>query len=87
LCFGQFAVHGVLLSYSSDPLAARRATGFNATPRGVGEAVHERLLALLAAGAIRPVVSRVVPFEALPAALDDMEDRRTVGRVVVQVGS
>jgi NADPH:quinone reductase len=87
LCFGQFSVHGVLLSYTSDPLAARRATGFNITPRVVGEAVHARLLELLAAGAIRPIVGREVDFLDLPAALDAMEDRSTIGRVVVHVSA
>jgi len=85
LCFGQFAILGVLLSYTSDPLAARQATGFNITPRAVGDTVHTRLLELLEAGRIRPIVGREVDFAELPAALDAMEDRSTIGRVVVHV--
>jgi NADPH:quinone reductase len=85
LCFGQYSVNGVLLSYTSDPLAARRATGFNITPRDVGNAVHAHLLELLHASAIRPIVGREVDFADLPAALDAMEDRSTFGRVVVHV--
>ena len=38
-----------------------------------------------AAGTIRPVLGGTVAFEGLPAALDDMEQRRTTGRIVVQV--
>jgi NADPH2:quinone reductase len=87
LCFGQFSIHGVLLSYTSDPLAARRATGFNITPRSVGDAVHAQLVELLDAGRIRPVVGREVDFLELPAALDAMEQRSTMGRVVVHVAS
>ena len=85
LCFGSYAVCGVMLSYTSDPVMARKATGFNITPRSVGEAVHADLLGLLAAGAIRPVVGREVDFADLPAALDAMEDRETMGRVVVHL--
>jgi len=85
LCFGQFSIHGVLLSYTSDPIAARRATGFNITPRAVGDAVHARLLELLDSGSIHPIVGREVDFLDLPAALDAMEDRATIGRVVVHV--
>jgi NADPH2:quinone reductase len=85
LCFGSFSVCGVMLSYTSDPLAARRATGFNITPRSVGEAVHAELGRLLDAGAIHPVVGREVAFADLPAALDAMEDRETMGRVVVHL--
>lgn len=83
LCFGNFSVGGVLLAYTSHPLAARRASGFNVTPRQVGEELHSRLLALLAAGRIRPVVGATVDCTELPAALDAMEERRTVGRTVV----
>jgi NADPH2:quinone reductase len=85
LCFGQFSINGVLLSYTSDPLAARQATGFNITPRAVGDTVHTRLLELLEAGRIRPIVGREVEFVDLPAALDAMEDRATIGRVIVHV--
>lgn len=83
LCFGNLSVGGVMLSYTSFPDAARRATGFNIVPRAVGDEVHRSLLELLDTGHIAPIVSEVVGFEALPAALDAMEQRRTIGRVVV----
>jgi NADPH2:quinone reductase len=85
LCFGNFSVNGVLLSYARDPLGIRRATGFNVTPRAVGDAVQARLVELLERGEIRPIVGREVDFMDLPAALDAMEDRSTMGRVVVRV--
>ena len=84
LCFGNYSVHGVLLSYTSDPIAVRRATGFNVTPRSVGDAVHAHLVEMLETAAIRPLVSREVEFADLPIALDAMEDRATTGRVVVR---
>ena len=86
LCFGNFSVGGVLLSYASDEVEARRRSGFNLTPRSVGDAVHAELTALVADGTIRPVVGRTVAFEDLPLALEEMEDRRTIGRTVVKVG-
>lgn len=85
--FGNFSVGGVLLSYNSNPEEARRLRGFNVTPRSVGDAVQSHLLALLAAGKIRPVIGDVVPFAQLPQALNDMEDRKTTGRVVVRAHS
>jgi NADPH2:quinone reductase len=85
LCFGNISVGGVLLSYSSDPLAARRRSGFNITPRAVGERVQSRLVELLEAGRIHPVIGRTVPFDELPAALDEMEDRQTMGRTVIVI--
>jgi NADPH2:quinone reductase len=85
LCFGSYSVCGVMLSYTSDPVAARRASGFNITPRSVGEQVHAALVAMLADATFRPVVGDEVAFADLPAALDAMEDRATVGRVVVHL--
>lgn len=84
LCFGNFSVGGVLLAYTSHPQAARRATGFNVTPRAVGDEVHAHLIHLLTSGHIRPVVGATVGCEELPAALEAMEERRTVGRTVVR---
>ncbi|HEX5268403.1 MAG TPA: zinc-binding dehydrogenase, partial [Acidimicrobiales bacterium] len=84
LCFGNFSVGGVLLAYTSHPEAARRATGFNITPRATGEEVHARLTGLVAAGRVRPVVGATVGCEDLPAALEAMEERRTIGRTVVR---
>lgn len=83
LCFGNLSVAGVMLSYTSFPDAARAATGFNICPRSTGDDVHRALVELLDAGRIAPVVSDVVAFTELPAALDAMEQRRTTGRVVV----
>lgn len=83
LCFGNFSMGGVMLSYTSHPDAVRTATGFNITSRRVGEEVHRGLVELLDAGRIAPVIGGVVPFAELPAALDRMEARDTIGRVVI----
>ena len=48
-------------------------------------ALHDRVLGLVESGAVKPVVGLDVPFEELPQALDAMEQRRTVGRIVVRV--
>lgn len=85
LLFGQADIVGVLLSYTSYPEQARAATGWNITPRSVGDEVQARLIELLDAGAVRPVIGDRVPFEELPKALDAMENRETVGRVIVEL--
>ncbi|MEZ5168794.1 MAG: zinc-binding dehydrogenase [Acidimicrobiales bacterium] len=86
LCFGNFDVVGVILSYSD--VGPDHGTGpgprFNGQPTEVGRRVHGALLELLAEGAIRPIVGTRVPFEELPQALEDMEARSTVGRVVIE---
>ena len=85
LCFGNISLMGVLLAYLDSQLVPP-GSGFNPTPRAVGEQVHAHLIELLRAGRIRPLVGKTVPFEELPAALEQMEDRSTIGRVVVQIG-
>ena len=83
LCFGNVSIGGVLLSYRLDAAAVKRAAGYNVVPRSVGDEVQRSLVALLEAGKIRPFIGRTVDFADLPAALDEMEDRKTVGRTVV----
>jgi len=46
---------------------------------------QESLSALLDAGRYRPIVPRVVEFDAVPQALSDLAARRTIGRVAVRV--
>ncbi|NNL67896.1 MAG: zinc-binding dehydrogenase, partial [Myxococcales bacterium] len=82
---GNFALLGVLLAYSRDPAPLKRMLGANLVPRPVGEAVHADLLAQLERGAIRPVVGEALPFSELPAALERMEARESVGRTVLRL--
>jgi NADPH2:quinone reductase len=45
---------------------------------------REELIALLASGRIRPLVSAVFPLDGAAAALRAVFDRRAVGKVVVE---
>jgi NADPH:quinone reductase len=82
-CFGNYSVVGVILAYGN-PVAP--GSGFNPTPYDIAERMHNGLVDMLKAGTIRTLVTETVPFEELPKALDRMEDRSTMGRVVVQIG-
>lgn len=83
--FGNFALLGVILAYTSIPLEIKRATGWNFVPRSVGEEIHARLVTLLEQKLIHPVIGRTVRFTELPEALDALEQRRTMGRTVVEL--
>lgn len=76
---------GVLLNYQSDSMVEllKGAMGWNVVPTAVGERIHEEILERYRAGRIRAVVGNVVPFDDLPAAIDAMARRRTVGRTIV----
>ena len=53
-------------------------------PGGVAKAA-ERLIELVGAGSIRPVVGSVYPLEETAAALRELDDRRAMGKVVVRI--
>jgi NADPH2:quinone reductase len=85
ILFGNFSLVGVCLAYVDDPLAVKAAVGSNFLSRAEALALHDQVLGLVGSGAVRPIVGLHVPFEELPQALDAMEQRRTVGRIVVRV--
>jgi NADPH2:quinone reductase len=86
ILFGNFSLVGVCLAYVDDPLAVKATVGSNFLSRADALTLHDRIVGLVASGAVRPIVGLEVPFDELPAALDAMEHRRTVGRIVVRVG-
>lgn len=85
--FGNFSLVGVCHAYTDDAVALKQAMGFNFPTHADGERVHDRVLELIARGAIRPVVDRDIDFADLPSGLDAMARRETVGRVVVRVAA
>jgi NADPH2:quinone reductase len=84
--FGNFSLCGVCHAYVDDPHQFKHAVGYNFPSHADGERVHARILELVQQGRVRPVIGREVSFGDLPAALQSMADRQTVGRVVVLSG-
>jgi len=90
LCFGNFDMLGVILAYTPPEIVGKIAGAsnmpvprFNPPTTDIARQVQDHLLALLAAGKIRPIVGGLVPFEQLPQALEQMEARQTTGRIVL----
>jgi len=84
--FGNFSLVGVCHAYADDAIEFKRMTGgMNFPSHAQGEETHRHVLDLLERGDIRPIVGRDVPFADLPAALDAMERRETIGRTVVRL--
>ena len=85
LCFGNFSLVGVILAYSDPALVPAR---FGLQP----DAPHRSAMrcrpiwsTCCERGRIRPVVGKVVASTQLPEALEEMEDRTTMGRIVVRI--
>jgi NADPH2:quinone reductase len=86
MAYGNFSLCGVCLVYVNDPLGTRRTLGFNWPSRSEGQAAHAQILELIRMNAIKPFVGRDITFEEIPEALEAMERRETVGRLVVHLG-
>lgn len=84
IVFGNFDLCGVMLSYRSDPLTAKRFSGFNLFSRADGERVQARLVELLDGGRIHTVVGRTAPWTELPGELARLGRRETTGRTVLR---
>lgn len=80
LLFGNFSLGGVMLAYTNGPA---KLGGVNLLPRSVGERAQAGLEALLAAGRIHPIVGRTASYRELPAELERLESRATIGRSVL----
>ncbi len=86
-CIGNFSIVGVLCAWVDDVDPGMRRFGFNPYGRAQGDLVHADLRRLIAEGAIRPHVGRVVALDGAAAALDDHQHRRSLGRTVVEIGA
>lgn len=47
---------------------------------------HVRMLDLIAAGRLEPVIDRVIPMSGIRQAMHDLQDRKIIGKVVLEVG-
>jgi len=80
LVFGNFSVGGVMLAYRE---GGAKLGAVNLLPRELGEHAQAEIVRLLDAGRVRPIVGRVASFRELPAELERLETRTTIGRSVL----
>jgi NADPH:quinone reductase len=83
--FGHFSLYGVCLAYADDPFALKQLSSYNFPSHADGARIHERILELILADSVRPIVGSEVAFEDLSSGLQSMADRQTVGRTVALV--
>jgi NADPH2:quinone reductase len=84
---GNFKLCGVLLSYAPPAIAQmmKKATGWNFASDALGVKITREIAELVLAKQIRPVIGRVVEFAELPAAIEALANRETVGRTIVKL--
>jgi NADPH2:quinone reductase len=81
--YGNFDLVGICFAYVDSPRPAR-PFGMNFTSTAQGIDIWNRILHLTRAGTIRPVIGRQIEFAEVPAGLQDLEERVTMGRTVVR---
>jgi NADPH:quinone reductase len=87
VALGNLKLCGVLLAYQPpDALEfLKTGMGWNFAPQELGERIMGEVVDLVLADKVKPVVGRVVGFGDVPAAIDAMARRETVGRTIVMV--
>jgi NADPH:quinone reductase len=84
-CLGNIDIVCVMLGWADSVDPGMRRFGFNPFGRDVADEVHADLLRLVAEGAIRPYIGQRVAMEEAGRALDAHDERRAVGRTVVEI--
>jgi NADPH2:quinone reductase len=81
--YGNFDLVGICFAFVDDPRTTH-SLGMNFLTRADGMRMWGEILQLAELGRIRPVVGREIAFEAVPAELEALERRQTMGRTVVR---
>jgi NADPH2:quinone reductase len=87
LMLGNVKLCGVMLAYAAPALAqgVKKAMGWNFVPAERGAEITREVVARVLRKELRPVVGRVVAFEEIPAAIEALANRETVGRTIVRL--
>lgn len=75
---------GVLLAYAPDAMSQllKKSMGWNFVPAKRGEGIMRAVVDLVIAKKIRAVVGRTIAFDEIPAAIEAMANRETMGRTI-----
>jgi NADPH:quinone reductase len=87
VALGNLKLCGVLLAYVPEAMGAmlKRGMGWSFASDELGARIMREVVALVRAGKVKPVIGRVVGFEDIPAAMEAMAKRETVGRTIAIV--
>lgn len=84
---GNFKLCGVLLSYADAERSTmmKQLTGWNLASNELGAEINRQIIDRVRAKRVRAVVGQVIPFEDVPAAIEAMANRDTIGRTIVKL--
>jgi NADPH2:quinone reductase len=84
VALGNLKLCGVLLAYLPEAMGKmlKRGMGWSLASDELGARVMREIVALVLAKKVKPVIGRVIEFEDIPAAIEAMANRETVGRTI-----
>jgi NADPH2:quinone reductase len=84
---GNLKLCGVMLAYAQPAMLdlVKTAMGWNFAPEALGERIMHEIVELVLAQKIKPVIGQTIEFEAIPAAIEAMANRQTIGRTIVML--
>ena len=84
---GNFKLCGVLLSYADTDrsLMMKSVMGWNLVSNELGAEINRTIVGMVRDQRIRAVVGKVVEFDDVPAAVEAMANRETVGRTIIKL--
>jgi NADPH:quinone reductase len=84
---GNLKLCGVMMAYAEGPVAEflKTGMGWNFAPAELGRQIMRDVISQYQSGAIKPVVGRTIDFDAIPAEIEAMANRETIGRTVVNL--
>jgi NADPH:quinone reductase len=87
LMAGNLKLCGVLLAYAPEAATKmlKRGLGWNFVANPLGEKIMREVAAGVIAKKLKPVIGSVVEFEEIPAAIEAMANRESVGRTIVKL--
>ena len=87
LSMGNISLCAVLLAYADDATGAflKEGMGWNFVPESLGQKINDDIIARVQAGRIKPVIGKVIDFEDIPEAIEEMANRKTTGRIIAKL--
>ena len=87
VALGNLKLCGVLLAYAAPDMATmvKTAMGWNFASGELGARIMRDVVDLVQAGKLKAVVGQVVAFDDIPAAVEALANRETIGRTIVTV--
>lgn len=87
IALSNISLCAVMLAYADEPMSEflKDGMGWNFVPEALGEKINQDIIDLVRQKKIAPVVGQLIEFEDIPQALEDLANRKTVGKTIVKL--